>query len=305
MILPALLKEGDEVLIVSPASPPSNDAWKDGLETLKSWGLKVELGPHALQQAHGLAGTDAQRKADMQWALDHPRAKAILALRGGYGCTRILDQLDFTGLLNYPKWLVGFSDITAFLCHLNQLGIASLHGPMPNHYLQDGGALALQSLRTALFEGSMDIQCGAHPFNQYHMHGEVEAELIGGNLSLLVHLLGSPSFPKTQGKILFLEEVGEAHYQIDRMLVQLKRAGVLQDLAGLILGAFSECPQRGPVLGSSPEEVIAAQLQGFEYPISYHFPAGHVPHNLSLVFGLKSKFMINSSGTRLSCHWAS
>ncbi len=291
MNVPELLKQGDRVAIVSPASPPSSDQWKKGIEVLESWGLEVIRSENYLAKHFGLAGTDEERRSDMQHMLDDPTMKAIFPLRGGYGSSRFLDQLDFKSYRQNPKWIVGFSDITALLCHSDALQIASIHGPMPNNFCQKGGEDALHALKNLLFQGITSISIPAHPLNRT---GEVEAEIIGGNLSLLAHLIGSESFPNPAGKILFIEEVGERRYHVDRMLVQLKRAGYFKDLKGIIIGGFTDCDEAKLEIGKTVEELVLEHCAETNFPIAFDFPAGHIPNNFALPFGTKIKFLVNS-----------
>jgi len=289
--IPQLLKPGNRVGIISPASHPTSDQWKAGLEVLADWGLEIVLGDHYLAEHFGLGGTDEQRRADLQRMLDDPSIAAIFPLRGGYGVSRLLDGLDFTKFRAHPKWIVGFSDITALLCHIDTFSIASIHGPMPNNFCQKGGEGALTNLRALLFEGSTHINTTSHPLNR---HGKAEASIIGGNLSLLTHLIGSNSFPNPKGKILFIEEVGERLYHVDRLLLQLKRAGYLADLAGLIIGGFTDCKEASLTIGLRVEEMILEHTAAYHYPVAFDFPAGHIPTNLALPMGKKIKFLVNA-----------
>jgi len=296
-IIPPYLQPGDEVAILSPASFPATENWKKGVEVLESWGLRVRNAPHYLARHFGLAGTDAERLADLQQMLNDPSIKAIFPIRGGYGSSRLLDSLDFTGFKSNPKWIVGFSDITALLCEVDRLGYASIHGPMPHNFCQKGGESALQYLHTVLFEGVVSISAPAHPLNRL---GEASAEIIGGNLSLLCHLIGSPTFSQTAGKILFLEEVGERLYHVDRMLLQLKRAGLFHDLAGLIVGGFTDCNEASLTIGKTAFELVAEHTEGTSFPIAFDFPAGHIPNNQPLLFGKKTKLLVDLSGIHLT-----
>jgi muramoyltetrapeptide carboxypeptidase len=296
-IIPPYLQPGDEVAILSPASFPPTENWKQGVEVLESWGLRVRMAPNYLSRHFGLGGTDAERLSDLQQMIDDPSIKAIFPIRGGYGVSRLLDSLDFTGFVSSPKWVVGFSDITALLCELDSIGYASIHGPMPHNFCQKGGESALQNLYTALFEGVFSVAAPAHPLNRL---GEASAEIIGGNLSLLSHLVGSRSFASTDGKILFIEEIGERLYHVDRMLVQLKRAGLFQKLAGLLIGGFTDCNEASLSIGKTAYEVVAEHTSGTSYPIAFDFPAGHIPNNQPLIFGVKSKLLVNSAGIQLT-----
>lgn len=289
--LPHLLKPGNRVGIISPASHPTSDQWKAGLQVLSDWGLEIVLGDHYLAEHFGLGGTDEQRRADLQQMLDDPSIAAIFPLRGGYGVSRLLDGLDFTKFRNNPKWVVGFSDITALLCHIDTFSIASIHGPMPNNFCQKGGEAALANLHTLLFEGRTHMHTTSHALNK---HGVAEASIIGGNLSLLTHLIGSNSFPNPKGKILFIEEVGERLYHVDRLLLQLKRAGYLADLAGLIIGGFTDCKEASLTIGLSVEDMILEHTAAYHYPIAFNFPAGHIPNNQAIPMGKKIKFLVNA-----------
>jgi muramoyltetrapeptide carboxypeptidase len=296
-IIPPFLKPGDEVAILSPASFPPTDNWKQGVEVLENWGLRVRNAPNYLSRHHGLGGTDAERLSDLQQMLDDPSIKAIFPIRGGYGVSRLLDSLDFSGFVSSPKWIVGFSDITALLCELDSIGYASVHGPMPHNFCQKGGESALQNLHSVLFEGKVSVTAPTHSLNRL---GEASAEIIGGNLSLLCHLVGSSTFASTEGKILFIEEIGERLYHVDRMLLQLKRAGYFQNLAGLILGGFTDCNEASLTIGKSAYELVAEHTSGTSYPIAFDFPAGHIPNNQPVLFGVKSKLLVNSQEVQLT-----
>ncbi|MHA8067690.1 S66 peptidase family protein [Aquirufa ecclesiirivi] len=297
MKTPPLLHPGDEVILVSPASHPKSDQWKQGVEVLESWGLKVLLAPNALSHYFGFGGSDEERLSDFQLALDDPKIKAIFPIRGGYGSSRILDRLNFEKFLLNPKWIIGFSDITAILNHVAQLEIASIHGPMPHNFCQVGGDEALESLRNLLFEGKIQIDIPSEPENRI---GHAEAEIVGGNLSLIVHLIGSQSLPDFKGKILLLEDVGENLYHIDRMVLQLKRAGLLDHLAGLIVGGFSDCKEAGLSVGKNVNQIILEHTAGSQYPIAFEFPSGHIAQNFPLVFGKKIKLLVNADNVQLT-----
>ena len=296
-IIPPYLQPGDEVAILSPASFPPTENWKQGVEVLENWGLRVRMAPNYLSRHFGLGGTDAERLSDLQQMLDDPSIKAIFPIRGGYGSSRLLDSLDFSGFKANPKWIVGFSDITALLCEVDRLGFASIHGPMPHNFCQKGGEAALQNLHSLLFEGSTSVSAPSHPLNRL---GEASAEIIGGNLSLLCHLIGSPTFASTSGKILFLEEIGERLYHVDRMLLQLKRAGLFQNLSGLIVGGFTDCNEASLTIGKTAFELVAEHTSGTSYPVAFDFPAGHIPNNQPLIFGVKTKLLVNAAGVQLT-----
>jgi muramoyltetrapeptide carboxypeptidase len=298
MTIPPLLKTGDLVSVLSPASHTNSNAWEKGIEVLEKWGLRVDRSEHYLSQHFGFGGTDAERLNDLQKALDNPEIKAIFPIRGGYGTSRLLDHLDFTHFLQNPKWIVGFSDITALLTHIDSLGVAGIHGPMPNNFCQQGGEFSLQSLNQILFRGSVNYTCNIHPSN---ILGEVQGELIGGNLSLLTHLIGSKSFNKPDGKILVIEEIGERLYHVDRMLVQLKRSGYFEGLSGMIIGGFTDCNEAPLTIGKSAQELILEHTEDYPFPIAFDFPLGHVPANHPVIFGVKSNLLISSEKVQLTC----
>lgn len=297
MTIPPLLVPGDDVLVISPSSHPTSDRWIQGIEVLEAWGLRVNRGKNYLAVHEGFAGTDAERLADFQAGLDDPSMKAIFPMRGGYGASRLLDSLDFSGMKHSPKWLVGFSDITAPLVHLDSLGFAGIHGPMPHNFCVEGGELALESLYRLLFHGETNLEANASPYNRL---GNATGKAIGGNLSILVHLLGSSSFENPAGKILCLEEVGERLYHVDRMLVQLKRAGFLQNLAGLLVGGFTDCHEAPLTIGKKYEEIIREHTEGTSYPIAFDVPFGHIPSNFALPFGTKINLSINSKKVQVT-----
>jgi muramoyltetrapeptide carboxypeptidase len=297
MTIPPLLVPGDDVLVISPSSHPTTDRWIQGIEVLEAWGLRVNRGKNYLAVHEGFAGTDAERLADFQAGLDDPSMKAIFPMRGGYGASRLLDSLDFSGMKHSPKWLVGFSDITAPLVHLDSLGFAGIHGPMPHNFCVEGGELALESLYRLLFHGETYLEANASPYNRL---GDATGKAIGGNLSILVHLMGSSSFENPAGKILCLEEVGERLYHVDRMLVQLKRAGFLQNLAGLLVGGFTDCHEAPLTIGKKYEEIIREHTEGTSYPIAFDVPFGHIPSNFALPFGTKINLSINSEKVQVT-----
>lgn len=297
MAIPPLLKSGDLVSVLSPASHTNSNAWEKGIEVLEKWGLRVDRGEHYLSQHFGFGGTDAERLNDLQKALDNPEIKAIFPIRGGYGTSRLLDDLDFSHFLQNPKWIVGFSDITALLMHIDTLGVAGIHGPMPNNFCQKGGEFSLQALNEVLFNGRAIYTCNPHPSN---ILGEVQGELIGGNLSLLTHLMGSKSFRKPVGKILVIEEIGERLYHVDRMLVQLKRSGYFEGLIGMIIGGFTDCNEAPLTIGKSAQELILEHIEDYHFPLAFDFPLGHVPANHPVIFGVKSNLLISSEKVQLT-----
>lgn len=294
--IPPALRPGDRVAIVCTARKASHEELAAAVATLTNWGLEVVLGASTNVAAHQFGGSDEVRRQDLQQMLNRPDIRAILVARGGYGTTRILDQIDFSGFANHPKWVAGFSDITALNCHLLALGHASVHGVMPLLFHQVGGEASLESLRRVLFGEPVSYVVPTHPLNRL---GTAEGELVGGNLSLLQTITGTASDVATAGRILFLEDVEEYLYSIDRMLVHLDRTGKLRHLAGLLVGHFS-APQDNTVpFGQTPEEIIATYASKYDFPVAYGFPVGHEPENMALVVGRRARLTVGETGTRL------
>lgn len=278
---PAYLKKGDKIAIVCPAKklPKPIDR---GIEILHSWGLEVVLGETVTAAHHQFSGTDELRAKDVQQFLDDPSIKAIIAGRGGYGTIRIIDELDFTAFNENPKWLVGFSDITILLSHaFAKLNTQSIHGQMP-YTFEESTPDALESLRKALF-GENDTYTYTSDFPC--RDGNTEGILIGGNLTLLLAVEGSVSEMNFDDKILFIEDVGEHEYSIDRMIRTLKRKGKLAKLKGLVVGAFNEIGEESIYFGQTPEEVIWEQVKDYGYPVCFGFPSGHITDNRAMVLG--------------------
>jgi len=296
--IPPYLKKGDRIGIICPAGymPKKNAA--TCIATLQEWGYQVVVGKTLGSQFHYFSGTDQQRLADLQAMLDNSTIQAILCGRGGYGMSRIIDQLNFTKFKKYPKWLIGFSDITVLHSHLyQQIKFASLHAPMAAAF-NKGGAnnQYVQSLKKALKGGIANYACAPHTYNT---NGKAKGELIGGNLSLIAHLIGTKSSLKTTGKILFIEDVGEYLYNIDRMIIQLKRAGLLNNLAGLIIGGFTEMKDTITPFGNDVLSIIKAHLQEYNYPICFDFPVSHTTENYALKIGLIHELTVNKNKTSL------
>ena len=280
MIQPPHLKKGDTIAITCPAkslkTPMTN-----AVKLLESWGLKVVLGETVDAVFHQFSGTDELRAKDLQQFINDKNIKAILAARGGYGCIRIVDAIDWTPLLKHPKWLIGFSDITVFHLQLQKLGLQSLHGQMPST-IPDSSSQGIESLKKALFGETIEYDFENHSLNQ---KGETSGILIGGNLSLLIASLGSQSDVDYKDKILFIEDVGEYLYAIDRMMRTLERAGKLAQLKGLIVGSFTDVKDNDISFGFSAEEIISKIASKCNYPVCFDFPAGHIKDNRTLILG--------------------
>lgn len=290
------LKPGDKVAITCPAKKLPGDIG-DAVKLLESWGLQVILGKTVHASWHQFAGTDELRASDFQHFMDDPSIKAIFAARGGYGTIRIIDSLDFTTFKKQPKWIIGFSDITVLHSHVQALyQIESIHGQMPIT-VKDGSEISLETLRKALFNEQLEYQYKSLIQNR---SGEAKGVLIGGNLTLLVMMSGSDSEQDYSGKILFLEDVGEYFYSIDRLMWNLKRAGKLNKLQGLIIGAFTELKNNDIPFGYTAEEIIMEHVKEFDYPVCFNFPAGHIADNRALIFGREANLKVNDQQVYLS-----
>lgn len=295
MIFPEKLKIGDKIGVISTARKITLDELAPAIKTIESWELKVELGSNLFEADNQFSGTIEQRSTDLQTMIDDDSIKAILCARGGYGTVQIIDNIDFSKLKNKPKWIVGYSDVTVLHSHLNKLGIASLHATMPINF-KTNAKESLASLKNCLFGSENNILCGPHPFNKF---GKVEAEVVGGNLSILYSLLGSNSDVDTDGKILFIEDLDEYMYHVDRMMMNLKRNGKLKNLKALIIGGMSDMNDNTIPFGKTAEEIILEYIKEFDFPVCFNFPAGHLDDNRTLVFGKECTLEINENGVIL------
>ncbi len=293
---PVPLKKGDTVAITCPAKKLPKDI-TDAVNLLESWGLRVLLGETVHASHHQFAGDDRLRTQDLQRFLDDDSVKAIFAARGGYGTIRIIDSLDFTAFARNPKWLIGFSDITVLHSHIfANFGIETIHGQMPMN-VPDGTKPSLETLRKVLFGEKVEYRYESVHENR---SGEAEGQLIGGNLTLLVMMAGSASEMDYRDKILFIEDVGEYLYSVDRMMWNLKRAGILSGLKGLIVGGFTELKDNEIPFGQTAEQIIAESVKDYGFPVCYNFPAGHISDNLALVFGKKVNLIVNNQSVTLT-----
>lgn len=296
---PAPLQPGDTIGMVCPAGFMDLSRMEDCFRALERWGLKVKKGKTLESSSDNyFSGTDEERLSDLQEMLDDPSVNAMLFGRGGYGTSRILDQIDFSSFLRHPKWIVGFSDITALHCHLQQqFNIASIHGPMAAAFIGEGASSdSVHTLRNALFRKGYDYAVAPNGLNR---EGVAEGVLIGGNLALLAHLVGTPSDPDYTGKILFIEDIGEYLYSIDRMLIQLQRAGKLQGLAGMIVGGFTDMKDTTRPFGQTIKALIQEKLEGYTFPVCYDFPVSHGEHNYALKCGLWHRLEVREKEVNL------
>ncbi len=298
MIQPPALQRNDIVAIVAPGRKLDADTVHASIRIIESWGFNVRAGENLFSSTHAyLSGSDAERLEDLQRMLDDSVVKAIICARGGYGTTRILDQLDFTSFLKKPKWICGFSDITALHLKLHSLGVQSIHGTMPVLFSKPESALSVETLRNILTGENVMLEAKPDSGNRV---GHAEGLLIGGNLSLLVDSLGTSSEIDTKNKILVIEEIEEFSYKVDRMLMQLKRAKKLHHLAGLVVGHMTDIKETELPFGETIQNIILNQVKEFAYPVGFGFPIGHENPNLSWVQGGLGKLNVTLAKSTIS-----
>ena len=297
-IQPAFLKPGDEVAIISPSSYIGEDLLIEAVAFLEKWGLKVRTGKNAAKRNGPFAGNDEERLNDLQEMTSDPDIKAVFCSRGGYGLLRIINRVDFSALNKSPKWYAGFSDITILHTWLNDVcGVISIHGEMPvNFHNSVKTNDTFVSLKQALFGELRSIEWEGNFFR----YRDVSGELTGGNLSLLYSLMGSRAELITRGKILFIEEVGECYYHVDRMLTSLKLAGKLDELSALVVGGMNEISESKIPWGKNIEKTILDIVSEYNYPLLFSFPAGHVADNRAFYIGKQAKIEVNSNRAILS-----
>jgi len=282
MIQPPLLKKGDKIGVIAPARKIAKEEIQNAIDLFTRWGLEVVLSKNLFRIDNQFAGTDDERAEDLQTMLDDASIKAVISARGGYGTIRIIDKIDFAKFKKNPKWVIGYSDITVLHSHIHNLEIETLHATMPINFSKNSEAT--ETLRKALFGEKLKYEFESHPLNRT---GAADGELVGGNLSLLYALTGSVSDIKTEGKILFVEDLDEYLYHIDRMMLNLKRSGKLSHLAGLVVGGMTNMKDNTIPFGKTAEEIILDAVKEFSYPVCFNFPAGHIDKNLALCFGKK------------------
>jgi muramoyltetrapeptide carboxypeptidase len=298
IIVPPSLKKGDTIGIVCPAGYMALEKAQTCIDVLQTWGYKVRLGQTlGKAQVNYFSGNDQERLADLQTMMDDPTVNAILCGRGGYGLGRIADQLDLKKIMKQPKWVVGFSDITVLHALLLKKGLASLHAPMAAAF-NDGefNNEFVQSLKKAWLGKAAKYVAAPHPCNQT---GTATAMLVGGNLSLVAHLVGTPTAFDTKGKILFLEDIGEYQYNIDRMFWQLQRSGTLNNLAGLVLGGFTDMKDTTVPFGQTMEAILHEHTRNFKFPVCFHFPVSHEKENYALKQGCRYTLTVTNKKVEL------
>ncbi len=289
-IAPPALQSGDTIALISTARKVEPKQAETAKKLVESWGFKMKEGRNLHCVKHQLAGTDEERRDDLKAALVDPEVKAILCARGGYGTARILDDIDFSMLKTNPKWIVGYSDVTALHCHAYTVaGVQSIHGSMSVNFA-DNTKAALESIRVLLTGDYIAYSAPQHRLNR---SGVAEGVMVGGNLSVLYSILGSASAPDFQGKILFLEDLDEYVYHIDRMMLALRRAGHLQKLAGIMVGGMTEMRDNPIPFGYTAEEIIAEHCAPYAFPVCFGFPSGHITDNRAWIHGKKTRLTVN------------
>ncbi len=302
--IPPYLKKGDLIGITCPSGYISLEECQPAIRKMKEWGFEIRVGNTVGLKDFTFAGTDEERRKDLQQMLDDDSVKAIMLGRGGYGAVRIVDQIDFTRFEQKPKWIIGFSDATVFHVHINHnYGIATIHSKMCNSFPEDFVKAdsvqigSIESIRQCLIGERMKYECAA---NEHNRCGEGIGDLVGGNLSIIENLAGSVSNLFTEGKILFIEDVGEYLYRIDSMLWNLKRSKKLNKLKGLIIGQFRIKPDDpGDEFGKDIYEMVMEKVKEFRYPVCFNFPVGHVKENYALKCGVKHRLVVSEEGSTL------
>ena len=298
MITPEFLKPGDKVAIVATARKIPPAEVEPAIKAMESWGLEVVTGDSLYEADRQFAGTDSQRAADLQAMLDNPEIKAIICARGGYGTVRIIDELDFSAFIKHPKWIVGYSDVTVLHNHISTIyGIETLHATMPVNFPSDGTLPAVEALKNTLFGEAPDYKTAT---GNHSRSGHARGQVVGGNLSILYSLSGTPSALDTTGKILFIEDLDEYLYHIDRMMMNLKRSGKLENLAGLVVGGMADMHDNAVPYGMTAEEIIADAVKSYKYPVLFGFPAGHFKENMPLIMGREAVLDVAATGSALT-----
>lgn len=294
MIFPDFLKQGDKVAIIATARKISKEEISPAVTLLEKKGLAVILGKNLFETYNQFAGTDKQRTEDLQWALDDSSIKAIIIARGGYGTIRAIENIDFTAFKKHPKWIVGYSDVTVLHNAIHNIGYSSIHATMPINFFKN--SKATNSLIDALFGDLKQIETTE---NFSNILGTAKGKLVGGNLSLIYALSGTAFDIDTKDKILFIEDLDEYLYHIDRMMMQLKLSGKLKQLKGLIVGGMTDMKDNTIPFGKLPEEIILDAVKDYNYPVCFDFPAGHIDENMAIYFGREVELFVNEDKTVL------
>ena len=296
MVTPCFLVSGDTVGIVSTARKISSLELKPLILLLERWGLKYVLGKTINAESNQFAGDDARRALDFQMMLDDPKVKAIWCARGGYGTVRIIDHLDFSAFKRNPKWIIGYSDVTVLHSHIHSVGIETLHANMAID-IDTKTEDTRSSIKKVLFGKDYKIILASE--NKLNRSGDVKGQLVGGNLSILYSLIGCSSELITKGKILFIEDLDEMLYHIDRMMQSLKRSGMLENIGGLIVGGMNEMKDNTIPFGKTAQEIVLEAVLDYNYPVCFDFPAGHIHDNRALILGRVIKLEVNENEVNL------
>lgn len=298
MIQPPSLQLGDTIGLLCPSGTIKLGTTTTCVQTLESWGFQVIVGTTVGSKYGPFSGTDAERLAELQSMLDNPNIQAIICARGGYGLSRIIDQVHLDTLLQHPKWVVGFSDVTVLHAALQKKGIMSIHGPMAAGFDKgEEGSFYIEALQKMLGGIPELYTTKSSKENQL---GQGIGQLVGGNLCLIAHLIGSENALVTKNKILLIEDIGESHYNIDRMLIQCKNAGLFDDLSGLLVGGFTDLNDKAEDFGETIPQMVQRHTQGKNYPIAFHFPIGHGVENVPVRLGASYQLEVTSEMVRLT-----
>jgi muramoyltetrapeptide carboxypeptidase len=300
LIQPPYLKAGDTVAIVAPSGilKNRNDEVQQAIDLLQSWGLNALVGKHVFSKSDHFAGTDDERCEDFQKALDDPSVSAIWCARGGYGTVRILDKLDYSSFRNHPKWIIGYSDITALHNQVHNEGFQSIHALMCVSLTKDLNGIkeTIATFKSTIFGQPVSYTLEGSNYNRV---GNSSGPLVGGNLTMLHTMLGSQTSIDMTGKILFIEEIGEYKYHIDRMLQSLKRAGYFENCKGVIVGDMTKLRKNTTLWGASVEQLVLDALEGYDFPIAFNMPAGHEKDNRAMVLGMTVELKVDKDKSTL------
>jgi muramoyltetrapeptide carboxypeptidase len=298
MITPPFLQKNDKIGIVAPAGMISQKKVAHAIKVFNGWGLDVVTGRNIFKRKNTFAGSDKQRKDDFQDIIDRQDIRAVICARGGYGTIRIINKIDFRKFIQNPKWIVGFSDITVFhTCLQKNIKCESIHALMPGSFSESEiESKSLNSLKNVLFGENINYEIPSHSLNSY---GEAEGTLVGGNLSVLYSLQGTNLEIETDDKILFIEDVNEYLYHVDRMISNLKLSGKLDNLRGLVVGHMSRMKDSPVAFGENAYEIIHREVKDYRYPVIFNFPTGHVKPNMALILGRRIKVTVDPQASKL------
>lgn len=297
---PPYLQKGDTVCIISTARKISNKELLPAISIFESWGLEVTFGRNLFEESHQFAGTTKQRIQDLQTALDDKNCKAIFCARGGYGTVKLIDEIDFSSFRKNPKWVVGYSDVTVLHNHINQnFGIETLHANMPISFPKEGEDETTKTIKQALFEGEVNFDFQLEKQSRWD-EATLTAPIVGGNLSIIYSLTGTLSQLVTKDKFLFFEDLDEYLYHIDRMMMNLKRAGLFRECKGLLIGGMSDMNDNAIPFGKTVKEIILENLETEDFPVIFGIPSGHIQRNLALIMNRNVKLSVEGKTAKLT-----